>query len=69
MVEDTIPFWGKENIFVIPTSEANKVPKHRNWQTASSRALSFLVANTRDTDKDIHSKKRKNYLPPINIPP
>ena len=69
MGEDTIPFWGRENIFVIPTSKNNKdkVTKHRNWQTASFRALSLLSANSRDTGKDIHSRQMKNNLPPINI--
>lgn len=70
MGEDTMSFWGRENIFVIPVSKNNKgkVTKRRNWQTASPRALSLLVANCRDTNKDIHSRQMKNNLPPINTP-
>lgn len=67
MGEDTVPFWRRENIFVIPISKNNKVTKHRNWQTASSCALSLLVANSRDTDKDIHSRQMKNSMLPLNI--
>lgn len=70
MGEGTIPFWGRENIFAIPISTNNKdkVTKHRNQQTASSRALSLLVANSRDTDKDIHSGQMNNNLPPHQHP-
>lgn len=65
MGEDTMPFWEREKTFVISISKNNKdrVAKHGNWQTASSCALSFLVANGRDTDKDIHNRRMKNQHP------
>lgn len=55
MGEDNIPFWETERILVIPISKNNKdrVTKHSDWQTASSCALSFLAANSRDTDTRI----------------
>lgn len=69
MGKDNIPVWGNENIFVIPICRNNKdkVTKHRNWHTASLHALPLLVANSRDTDKDIHSRHMKNNLPPIYV--
>lgn len=69
MGEDNIPFWETEKIFVIPISKNNRdrVTKCSNWQTASACALSFLVANSRDTDKDIHNRWMKNCEHPFLI--